>query len=115
MPLHGQQLIGSKLLITPENDPLRQPSILRGGDEPHWTTNVDEESIFASLWGSLRDVFFPQKLPPLVLESKPIAVIDRMKTKQNPAATGTAIAIYGGVDSVDCVSGQTEGPVRSPR
>ena len=56
--------------------------------------NVDEESIFGSLWGSLRDVFFPQKLPPLVLESKPIAVVDRMKTKQNPAATGTAIAVY---------------------
>jgi protein TonB len=56
--------------------------------------NVDEESIFGSLWGSLRDVLFPQKLPPLVLESKPIAVVDRMKTKQNPAATGSAIAIY---------------------
>jgi protein TonB len=29
-----------------------------------------------------------------VLESKPIAVVDRMKTKQNPMATGSAIAIY---------------------
>jgi periplasmic protein TonB len=81
-------------LITPENDPLRPSPVLHGGDAPHWTTNVDEESIFGSLWGSLRDVFFPQKLPPLVLESKPIAVIDRMRTKQNPAATGSAIAIY---------------------
>ncbi len=34
------------------------------------------------------------KLPPLVLESKPIPVVDKMKTKQNPAATGSAIAIY---------------------
>ncbi len=68
--------------------------MLRGGDEPHWTTNVDEESIFGSLWNSLRDVLFPQKLPPLVLESKPIPVVDRMRTKQNPAATGSAIVIY---------------------
>jgi len=35
--------------------------------------------------GNLRDVFFPVKLPPLVLESKPIPVVDRMATKQDPA------------------------------
>src|SRR5271168_2119039 len=55
---------------------------------------IKEEGVFSSLWESVRDVFFPVKLPPLVLESKPIAVVDRMKTKQNPAATGSAIAIY---------------------
>jgi len=55
---------------------------------------IEEEGVFASLWGSVKDVFFPVKLPPLVLESKPIAVVDRMKVKQNPAATGSAIAIY---------------------
>jgi protein TonB len=43
----------------------------------------------------VRDVFFPVKLPPLVLESKPIAVVDRMKTKQDPVATASAIVIYG--------------------
>ena len=55
---------------------------------------IEEEGVFASLWASVRDVFFPVKLPPLVLESTPIAVVDRMKTKQNPLATGSAIAIY---------------------
>ncbi|MGH9596804.1 MAG: energy transducer TonB [Edaphobacter sp.] len=55
---------------------------------------IKEEGVFSSLWSSIRDVFFPIKLPPLVLESQPIAVVDRMKTKQNPAATGSAIAIY---------------------
>ena len=55
---------------------------------------IEEEGVFASLWSSVRDVFFPVKLPPLVLESTPIAVVDRMKTKQNPVATGSAIAIY---------------------
>jgi protein TonB len=43
----------------------------------------------------LRDVFFPEKLPPLVLESKPIAVVDRMATKQDPVATATAFVVYG--------------------
>jgi protein TonB len=53
-----------------------------------------EEGVFASLWCNLRDVFFPVKLPPLVLESKPIPVIDRMATKQDPRATVSAFVIY---------------------
>jgi periplasmic protein TonB len=56
---------------------------------------IKEEGVFASLWSSVKDVFFPVKLPPLVLESTPIAVVDRMKTRQNPVATGSAIVIYG--------------------
>jgi periplasmic protein TonB len=56
---------------------------------------IEEEGVFASLWSSVRDVFFPVKLPPLVLESTPIAVVDRMKTRQDPIATGSAIVIYG--------------------
>jgi protein TonB len=54
-----------------------------------------EEGVFASLWSNLRDVFFPVKLPPLVLESKPIPVVDRMAMKQDPKATASAIVIYG--------------------
>jgi len=53
-----------------------------------------EEGMFGSLWSNVRDVFFPVKLPPLVLESKPIAVVDRMKTKQDPRATAASFAIY---------------------
>jgi protein TonB len=55
---------------------------------------LQEEGVLASLWESLRDTFFPVKLPPLVLQSKPIPVIDRMAMKQNPWATGTATAFY---------------------
>jgi protein TonB len=55
---------------------------------------LHEEGTLASLWSSLRDVFFPVKLPPLVLESKPVPVIDRMATKQNPRATAASMAIY---------------------
>src|SRR5689334_22679976 len=56
---------------------------------------LHEEGTFASLWTSLRDVFFPAKLPPLVLESKPIPVPDRMKTRQDPRATAASFIIYG--------------------
>ncbi len=56
---------------------------------------LHEEGTLASLWTSIREVFFPVKLPPLVLESKPIPVVDKMKTKQDPRATAASIVIYG--------------------
>ena len=55
---------------------------------------IEDEGIFTSLKNSIVDVFFPKKLPPLVLESTPIAVPDLLKTKQNPKATGSAVAVY---------------------
>ena len=55
-------------------------SSLGGGDEMG-------RGCVASLWSNMRDVFFPVKLPPLVLESKPIPVVDRMETHQDPKAS----------------------------
>ena len=55
---------------------------------------LEEEGTFGSLLASVRDLFFPVKLPPLVLESKPIPVIDRMKTRQDPRATAASITFY---------------------
>ena len=55
---------------------------------------LQEEGIFSSLWANLHDAFFPPKLPPLVLTSKPIAVPDRMKVKRSPASTATAVVIH---------------------
>jgi protein TonB len=53
-----------------------------------------EEGVFASLVSSFRDVFFPPKLPPLVLESTPIAVPDRMAVKRSPASTAVAVGAH---------------------
>jgi protein TonB len=53
----------------------------------------DEKSVFAGLWESVRDVFFPVKLPPLELTSKPIPVPDKMAVKTNPWAIGIASAV----------------------
>ncbi len=82
------------------------PTDVEGKQEPALRPGVDtsllggasafhEESTFASLWHNLRDVFFPVKLPPLVLESKPIPVVDRMRSRQNPWATVSAVGIEG--------------------
>ncbi len=67
--------------------------MLRGGVSPHWT-EIKEESVFGSLWASVRDVFFPAKLPPLVLESQPVAVVDRMAVKRDPKSTAIAVVLH---------------------
>jgi protein TonB len=85
--------MANTLLPTPEINPAKEPVQLHAGAELHWT-ETKEEGILASLWGSVRDVFFPVKLPPLVLESKPIAVVDRMAVKQNPRAWAGSVAFY---------------------
>ena len=69
------------------------PALHAVADTPH-LSELRDEGPFASLVSSFRDVFFPEKLPPLVLESKPIAVPDRMATKRDPKSTAVAVVIH---------------------
>lgn len=55
---------------------------------------LEGENVFTSLWSSVVDVFFPKKLPPLQLESQPIAVVDRMAVKRDPTSTAIAIVLH---------------------
>jgi len=52
-----------------------------------------EKPIWANLYESVRDVFFPVKLPPLELTSTPIPVPDRMAVKANPWAIGISSTV----------------------
>jgi len=73
----------------------------QGGAEPMHGHELDaflgkafeEKPLWADLWESVRDVFFPVKLPPLQLTSQPIPVPDRMAVKTNPWAVGIATTI----------------------
>jgi TonB family protein len=56
-------------------------------------TALEEKPIWADLWESFQDVFFPKKLPPLELTSKPIDVPDRMAVKRNPVAVAISTSI----------------------
>jgi periplasmic protein TonB len=69
----------------------------------------EEKPIWTGLYESIRDVFFPPKLPPLELTCTPIPVPDRMKVKANPWAIGISstfnlaillLALYFGVKQV---------------
>jgi protein TonB len=83
------------LHLTPTDDVKSHPApLLRPADTPIWSPPPPEPGIFASMFESVRDVFFPKKLPPLVLESKPIAVVDRMAVKRDPKSTAVAIVLH---------------------
>ena len=47
-----------------------------------------QEGVFRSLWSGLRELVWPNKLPPLVLESRPVAVVDRMARRGAIARQG---------------------------
>ena len=66
---------------------------LRAGEAPHWG-EIKEENVFQSLVNSVRDVFFPEKLPPLELQSQPIAVVDRMAVKRDPVSTAISAGLH---------------------
>src|ERR1700678_387486 len=53
----------------------------------------EEKPIWTGLYESVRDVFFPVKLPPLQLTSTPVPVPDRMAVKANPWAIGISSAV----------------------
>ena len=55
---------------------------------------ISSESIFTSLWMGLREALFPRRLPPLVLESTPVAVTDRMAVDGNYSSTAYAVAVH---------------------
>ena len=81
-------------ILPPDTPPHAAAELRPAGEEPHLIGEIKEEGVFTSLWSSFRDVFFPVKLPPLVLESTPIAVVDPMATKRSPASTAVAVGLH---------------------
>lgn len=76
-------------------EPNRPAPVLRPAEDSlHISGEIKEDGVFASLVSSFRDVFFPEKLPPLVLQSKPIAVPDLMATKMSKKSVASSITFY---------------------
>jgi protein TonB len=57
-------------------------------------TGIQRQGVFESLWSGVRDLLFPRKLPPLTLESRPIAVVDRMEFASNSPSTAYAVGFH---------------------
>src|ERR1700743_1952012 len=84
-------------LLPPESDTAQAPlpTLTPAAEAPHVATELKEEGVFSSLINSIRDAFFAPKLPPLVLESKPIYTKDPMATKMSRSSIAGSIAFYG--------------------
>jgi protein TonB len=58
---------------------------------------LEEKSIFTDLFENVHDLFFPTKLPPLELTSRPIPVADPMAVKRNPASMAISAVVNLGI------------------
>lgn len=88
--------MANELLTVPESESQAATSYVERHELDAFLGKAFEEKpIWAGLYESIRDVFFPPKLPPLELTSTPIPVPDRMKVKANPWAIGTAVVVNG--------------------
>ncbi|HEY6412260.1 MAG TPA: energy transducer TonB [Edaphobacter sp.] len=54
-----------------------------------------EESVWVSVWNGMKELVAPTRLPELVLQSKPVAVVDRMKERRRPASVWAAALMHG--------------------
>src|SRR5581483_9023377 len=75
---------------------------------------IKEEGVFQSLISNIRDAFFAPKLPPLVLESKPIAVPDRMAVKRSPTSTAVAVGIHAVIIAIIAILIAAKVPIAAP-
>ena len=102
--------MANDVLMQPDSA-TRPPDALADGHEldAFLGKAFEDKPLWTGLYENLRDVFFPPKLPPLVLTSTPIPVPDRMAVKPNPWAIGistavnlsiVAIAIWLGIKAV---------------
>ena len=80
--------MANQVLLPPDlnqNDQVKEPRLLAEIiDEPAWKT----------IYGNVYDLFYPKKLPPLVLTSTPIAVKDPMKEDRGKAATIVSVVTH---------------------
>jgi protein TonB len=53
-----------------------------------------QEGVFASAWSSLRELVWPSKLPPLVLESQPIPIVNRMAAGRSYRSMAWAVGAH---------------------
>jgi TonB family protein len=85
----------NQTVMTPDEKYGQGGAVLRTGHELDAIMGkaFEEKPIWVGLWESLRDVFFPVKLPPLQLTSTPIPVPDPMAVKPNPWAIGISSTV----------------------
>lgn len=86
--------MANDLLIQTDSESQAAAALISGHELDSFLGRAFEEKpIWTSFYENIRDLFFPRKLPPLVLTSTPIPVPDRMAVKPNPWAIGISSGI----------------------
>jgi TonB family protein len=87
-------IMPNDFLVEPDSES-EGAAVLSGGHELDALLGraFEDKPIWAGLYESVRDVFFPVKLPPLELTSTPIPVPDPMAVKPNPLAIGISTTL----------------------
>src|ERR1700678_888218 len=80
--------MANQVLVPPELDKQDQPR------EPKLLAEIIDEPAWKTIAGNIYDLLSPRKLPPLVLTSKPIAVVDPMKENRGRAASIISVATH---------------------
>src|SRR6202050_2858615 len=80
--------MANQVLLPPELDGRDQAR------EPKLLAEIIHEPAWKTIAGNVYDLLYPRKLPPLVLTSKPIAVIDPMKENRGRASSIIAIGLH---------------------
>jgi periplasmic protein TonB len=80
--------MANQVLVPPELDKQDQPR------EPKLLAEIIDEPAWKTIADNIYDLLYPRKLPPLVLTSKPIAVVDPMKENRGRAASIISVATH---------------------
>ena len=80
--------MANQVLVPPELDKRDQPR------EPKLLAEIIDEPAWKTIAANIYDLLYPRKLPPLVLTSKPIAVVDPMKENRGRAASIISVATH---------------------
>lgn len=92
--------------VEPQQDPSDDRSVARSTNGLYLCSRpvifakpMPEEGLFSGLIANLRDALFPQKLPPLHLTSRPVAVADPMAVRRDPTSSTIAFILHVAVIS----------------
>jgi periplasmic protein TonB len=80
--------MANQVLLPPELDERNQAK------EPKLLSEIIDEPAWKTIANNVYDLLYPRKLPPLVLTSKPIAVVDPMKENRGRAASIISIGTH---------------------
>ena len=102
-------------VLPPQHDSSTpEPEFRPAAEEPHLSGEIKDGGVFQSLISNIRDAFFAPKLPPLQLESKPIAVPDRMAVKRSQTSTWVAVGIHAVIIGIIAILIAAKVPIAAP-